>query len=429
MSILRQLQLPRWSRNLLRQPAHVTVSLTGSHLPALDAIRGLAILLVTLYRFRLGPDDGMWFEHVYTHVLSLGERGVDLFFVLSGFLITGILFDSKSDRHYFRNFYMRRSLRIFPLYYGVLLGCFVILPIVWPANIQYPFADAREVQNWLWLYGVNMRVGWHNDWCFGSFNHFWSLAVEEHFYLIWPLAIFVLSRRSAMNVCVVFGIFALVARIAWLVLGGNGLAPEVFTPFQFDALLIGAWLALAARGPGGLAALVPACRLAFPLCLGLLLPEMVLHQRWLTVPSTIYAIMFGSLIILALSAKQGGLAERCWNSRCLRWLGKYSYGMYVFQNLLIPVLAMLFTAESLAAVCGSAFAGRLLYLAVMFAATMVTAYVSWHLYEKHFLKLKCFFSPTSSAGGLAARKEDQAQSNLPESCMQSTTPIRSTPQP
>ncbi|MCA9224377.1 MAG: acyltransferase, partial [Planctomycetales bacterium] len=249
--------------------------MTGSHLPALDAIRGLAILLVTLYRFRLGPDDGMWFEHVYTHVLSLGERGVDLFFVLSGFLITGILFDSKSDRHYFRNFYMRRSLRIFPLYYGVLLGCFVILPIVWPANIQYPFADARELQNWLWLYGVNMRVGWHNDWCFGSFNHFWSLAVEEHFYLIWPLAIFVLSRRSAMNVCVVFGIFALVARIAWLVLGGNGLAPEVFTPFQFDALLIGAWLALAARGPGGLAALVPACRLAFPLCLGLLLPEMV----------------------------------------------------------------------------------------------------------------------------------------------------------
>ena len=91
------------------------------HMPALDGIRGLAILSVTIFRFAgEGPTDESFFGKIFFKFAGQGFRGVDLFFVLSGFLITGILYDAKGSSRYFRNFYIRRSLRIFPLYYGVL---------------------------------------------------------------------------------------------------------------------------------------------------------------------------------------------------------------------------------------------------------------------------------------------------------------------
>lgn len=103
-------------------------SKNGSHIVALDAIRGLAILMVTAYRFNRGTSPNEAGESVIS-VLNSGFRGVDLFFVLSGFLITGILYDTKGTSHYFRNFYIRRTLRIFPLYYGILIVTFLILPL------------------------------------------------------------------------------------------------------------------------------------------------------------------------------------------------------------------------------------------------------------------------------------------------------------
>ena len=99
-------------------------------IPALDAIRGLAILMVTVYRFNIGPDDPSLLGQGFISSLACGFRGVDLFFVLSGFLITGILYDAKGSAHYFRNFYMRRALRIFPLYYGCLIVVLLIFPLL-----------------------------------------------------------------------------------------------------------------------------------------------------------------------------------------------------------------------------------------------------------------------------------------------------------
>ena len=114
------------------------MELPRGHIPALDAIRGLAIVLVTLYRFG-GGGDGPARAIGHPWLIDLGRRGVDLFFVLSGFLITGILFDAKGKEHYFRNFYMRRTLRIFPLYYAALVVTLLVLPRLsarWAASLS-----------------------------------------------------------------------------------------------------------------------------------------------------------------------------------------------------------------------------------------------------------------------------------------------------
>src|SRR4051795_6527498 len=115
--------------DLSSRPMPAPVELPRGHIPALDAIRGLAIVAVTLYRFG-GGGDGAARAVDHPWLIELGQRGVDLFFVLSGFLITGILFEAKGKEHYFRNFYLRRALRIFPLYYAALAASVLILPLV-----------------------------------------------------------------------------------------------------------------------------------------------------------------------------------------------------------------------------------------------------------------------------------------------------------
>ena len=127
----------------------------GAHapcrIPALDGYRGWAVLAVMLYHFAMPlvaqQHSRAWWAAL--HLMLTGAYGVDMFFVLSGFLITGILLDAKSGPAYFRNFYLRRVLRIFPLYYGVLVVCFGLL--WWTAPI-HPFVAH---QGWLWLYVTN----------------------------------------------------------------------------------------------------------------------------------------------------------------------------------------------------------------------------------------------------------------------------------
>jgi peptidoglycan/LPS O-acetylase OafA/YrhL len=366
----------------------------GSHIPALDAVRGLAILMVTVFRFSLGPSDSTYPGKLVFGLFYLGERGVDLFFVLSGFLITGILFDAKGQQHYFRNFYARRTLRIFPLYYGVLLAFFVVLPLLWPAGASV-YHETTPHQGWLWFYGTNLLEARDEAWGLGYFNHFWSLAVEEHFYLLWPLVIFYCSRTTALRVCVGLMLVAVVSRVA-LAVNGQVIAAEVLTLCRLDALGVGALLALAARGPGGVRALVPwAVRgaVAFGAVLGLELllrgsAEGALKYALWAVELSLFAAFFGAVLVLAVTAAPAGLAGRFWNARSLCFFGKYSYGMYVFQLPLLPVFQFYFPVADLAAWSGSPFLGRMLFILLALAGTVAVALVSWHLFEKQVLKFK-----------------------------------------
>ncbi|HZT79778.1 MAG TPA: acyltransferase, partial [Gemmataceae bacterium] len=240
----------------------------GTHLPGLDGLRGVAILLVLA--FHLLPSQPVT-SHVTAWIYRAawsGWCGVDLFFVLSGFLITGILLDAKGLPHYFRNFYARRTLRIFPLYYGVLVVIFVIVPLfLRPPSPAFEHLQANQI--WLWCYASNVCTVWANGWVFlaGNWhlNHFWSLAVEEQFYLVWPLVVLLLSRRRLLAACALCVVAAPLLRWAFLANGYGFVVAYTFTPCRVDALAVGAAVAVAARAPGGLSALrrfAPAVALA-----------------------------------------------------------------------------------------------------------------------------------------------------------------------
>ena len=169
-----------------------TPVLSSQRMPVLDGIRGIAILLVMSFHFWIvGIAGGSrpW-ERVYGDVAGMGWIGVDLFFVLSGFLITGILYDSRNAIHYFRVFYGRRTLRIFPLYYGALACFFLIGPFVLAhlhVSTLAGMQSAAAAKFFSWTYLLNWyegSMGW--DAVAHPLQHFWSLGIEEQFYLLCP---------------------------------------------------------------------------------------------------------------------------------------------------------------------------------------------------------------------------------------------------
>src|SRR6266516_878844 len=186
-----------------RSAAEVDRSLERGHILALDGLRGVAILLVVACHFvsnlKISAEGPAW---IAVALAQAGWSGVDLFFVLSGFLITGILVDAKGSPSYFKAFYVRRALRILPAYYGFLLVIFVLLPgLHLGAGSNYMLA--RQHQGWYWLHLTNvmMALGEAGRGQYPS-TLFWSLAVEEQFYFIWPAIVALCSVRTLRKVCI-----------------------------------------------------------------------------------------------------------------------------------------------------------------------------------------------------------------------------------
>jgi peptidoglycan/LPS O-acetylase OafA/YrhL len=354
------------------------------HVPSLDGVRGLAIVLVLA--FHAWPSQ--W--------TSFGWMGVDLFFVLSGFLITGILADGRDTAHRARTFYIRRILRIMPLYYAVLILMFMVLPLVYrPTDLVY--AQLSHDQVWYWTYTSNWLLGLQIPPHFNYMNHFWSLAVEEQFYLVWPLVVWHTSRKTALRIalCAIAG--ALLCRI---VLAGAGvwwLATYFITPCRLDALGVGSVIALALRAPGDPA--VTARRVGDRMVraaigvTALVVVALAIGDRGfaakvrlpVTVNLTAVAWIFGLLVTIAATRQPRVLG---WGP--LRTAGKYSYGLYVIHPFVFAFLTAYWPSSGV-------FTRGVGVVAV--SATL--AWLSYQGFEKRFLQLKNKLAPAGQSIALS----------------------------
>jgi peptidoglycan/LPS O-acetylase OafA/YrhL len=369
-------------------------------MPALDGVRGLAVLMVLVFHFVGTTLPTSWVENVIVHVTSYGSLGVELFFVLSGFLITGILYDARNKPHYFRNFFMRRVLRIFPLYYGVLALVFLVAPLI-PSLRGPTLGYLVDRQAWAWLYGVNVYIAMHDEWNFSYLNHFWSLAIEEHFYLFWPLTVFVLARRprALIAVSLAISLCAMFARLAGSLMGLGWWTTYTLTPFRLDGLALGAFLAVAARHPGGLERLMRALPRVVWIVSGMLATTYVwtrlVSRQDLELVATLRAglivVLLACLLTYAVSAPERSATSRFFRSRCMVFLGTYSYGLYVYHHFISYYLTTNRTELELARWLGSHGAAVALQATLGASASLLLAYLSYELYEKRFLALKRLF--------------------------------------
>lgn len=364
------------------------------HNPRLDGIRGLAILLVMVHHFSTilvkfdGPVDA-----VVRAVVGSLWCGVDLFFVLSGFLITGILVRTKGQSGWLRTFFARRFLRIFPLYYGAL----AIYAFVLPAFGVNALGNAPQA--WLWLHGANFMTvlhGWGN-YCT---SHLWSLAIEEQFYLVWPFIVLLVPARRLPWAILALMLAAMVCRAIVPAYTRFGYVGNYVLPFtRMDSLFAGALLASALHsGPAVLrrtafwrAVMLVALPVVLYLAWG---PDGLNWKKWRPVWQVFgysaLALTFVSLIALVGAARPESTTARLFESSLLVRFGKYSYAMYLFHLPLqkLSWWCLWTNPGSMPRFRGTLLLSILVQNVCLIGLTFAAGWLSYHLYEKHFLKLK-----------------------------------------
>jgi peptidoglycan/LPS O-acetylase OafA/YrhL len=376
----------------------------SGYVPALDGLRGAAILLVLLrHAVALPLQPATPVDAAVAAVARFGWTGVDLFFVLSGFLITGILLDTKGQPRWWPNFFVRRGLRIFPLYYGALAVIFILVPrlVEW-SNPDY--AVLRDHQAWYWTYTVNfLNAFTHGRGTPLYTAHFWSLAIEEQFYLIWPLFVWRCRPETLLRVAVL----AAIAGLAWrlgVVLHDPADAAGAFvlTPGRLDGLMTGAALAVVARRANGLQAFtawaprVLSLAAVAVVALAVTRGGLEYHDPVVSVVAyPVVAIGYGALLVASLGAAPGSLLARTLCNATLRRWGKYSYGLYVVHY---PLLGMLqahcrWCDRGVGMLGGSRLPAVLAFALIVAAGSYALAWLSYHVYEGPLLGLKRYFGP------------------------------------
>lgn len=379
-----------------------------SHMPAIDGLRGVAILLVLLHHFTPAVS-GSPFTRRLLELTHTGWVGVDLFFVLSGFLVTAILLRTRTLPDYFLNFYARRTLRIFPLYYGVIAVVLLVIPTLMQTSIlvgglTWVFGKSlndlpalQAGQSWLWLYGTNLKVALEGE-RWGAVNHLWSLAVEEHFYLVWPVVVYFMPKDQLKRFCLMLIFAAPLLRAILMLAGMDSVVPYVLTPCRVDSLAVGALLAAVVSDRNGLATWTPrlgAMALLSVVGLGALVVYYHRFDRqdlFTTIAGySLMATVSAYLVLKAAQIQAGTRACKIVANPVLTALGKYSYGIYLTHMFFQPLYVRLFPWTALHHLTGAYWSAIVLHAVLSIACSWGIAWVSFHAFEKHFLKLKTMF--------------------------------------
>lgn len=354
-----------------------------SYMPQLDSLRAIAALGVYAQHF-------LHKGNLFRSTIPLGDLGVRLFFVLSGFLITGILLKSRNSiesktinsRNVIYHFYMRRLLRLLPVFY-----IFLILNIIFNPEI-------KQYALWFFLYLQNIHFAILGNFSFAE--HLWTLAVEEQFYLVWPLLIIFTPQRWLLPLIIIIVLSGTLFRITFISLGLTHFQSSMLTPSHFDTLGLGGVLSILftfrPKYEKYLKTILTICFFS-----GFIILSGVLVSKLMGMSSTIEFIfgelgaglIFTWLIGISATGKTGKLGVIL-NSPILIYLGKISYGMYVYHWFVPHIVKYLTEIYGISLPTNEWF-----QLGFFSLISIVIAIVSWHLLEKPILGLKRKFSYTS----------------------------------
>jgi peptidoglycan/LPS O-acetylase OafA/YrhL len=377
------------ARNIGEAAQSKSIAPATQHNTALDGLRGVAILSVMLYHFTGSYKGANPQLRLWSLVVGAGWMGVDLFFVLSGFLITGILYDTAHAEHRVRNFYARRALRIFPLFYAVLFGLLLLTPVLhmhWrPEHLLY-FFYLSNIDHLL-APDFQLPSRWVN------LGHLWSLAVEEQFYLLWPFVVWRVKNRTTL-LRIILGVLVAgpILRALLLATGMDALEMSRLLVARADSLLFGGGVALLARGPSpdriptGKILIISVSLLAI---LSYLAHGPEASSVWIaTVGYTAIAMCCASLIFLAQEGSNWVTAF--FDRPLLRFFGRYSYGLYLFHGLYFVYLRHL--SGRIELLMHSGLLAQLLIAVFGFLFSIAMAVLSYHFFEAPILTLKRRFT-------------------------------------
>jgi len=350
-----------------------------SYFKGLDGLRAIAAFMVICAHFFNAKDFAG--HPIIVKAATFGNSGVSLFFVLSGFVITRILMASVESNSYFKAFYARRILRIFPLYYFSLL-CYYYLPYL-AANFNVHIGPQYTLgfeQIYHFTYIQNFAKTF--NWDFSGPSHFWSLAVEEHFYLIWPAVVYFVHSVSMKKFLYVTYAMIIIPIIIRLCMLSNNYNTDYFTLTRVDQLAMGSLLAIFERR-GSLninhkkfyyTTLIAGITL-FIACS--FFSDVYKDTFKHTALGAVYFAIIALVIIFSSHSKN---PFKFLNSGVIQYLGTISYGIYIWHLIAIVTIVKYYKTPWV-----------ILDFILGIAVTIVVASISYYVLEKPFLKLKRFF--------------------------------------
>lgn len=388
-----------------------SLSYSSRRVPQLDGIRGIAILLVLFWHYVssvINPQSSV-LTALLQPITSLTWSGVDLFFVLSGFLIGGILLDNRNAANYFRVFYTRRVCRIFPLY-SVWLFLFIALPLAFPNLLtDPPLKGLFHGPLPIWSYATfTQNIGMARTSEFGAtwLGITWSLSIEEQFYLAVPLLIRVVSARKLPYVLLTLIFVTIMTRLLIICLPPHSsFSNYVLLPSRADALLLGVFCAFLVRERNVIHYLRTQTKILYAafgvLFLGVLVltaaaPSAAIFEFAMSSGGyTWLALFYSVFLLIAVTEIRGPFKSLTMNSQ-LRWLGGMAYGVYLIHQAINSLTFGLILGRQpeLDGV------PDLLVTLVSLVATLLVAGLSFHFFERSFTswgqKLTYIARPSSS---------------------------------